>query len=631
AGLHEPELVRLDVDTKISSDLEMAFFQVKPLEKEGALLYLLRNVIQLPTMTSEERVLEARRVALLREQTKVARESRRRNKKGKGKPGSREDSNDQDDDLDDQELEEANPANHVGTDQQTIIFVATKHHVEYLSQLLIEAGFKVSYIYGSLDQTARKIQTHNFRMGYSHIMVVTDVAARGIDIPILQNVVNYHFVDSSKTFIHRVGRVARAGRRGWAYSLVTNEELPHVLDLQLFLGRQLVVGKTTKPVHQIDYTKDIVLGRLPHELFDTDLEWVQGQLQVIVTLYDNHRMSTNGLKLFNKTKRVASSESYKRTKDLLLDPDLQEAAHPLIAAQIDDAEKKRLAMVHAISNFRPSETIFEVGQRGTKHISAATEVMRKRRVTSTKYIEEVRQKQAERESLYQEKLASGVYDSDGESDNESPAAVLTSDAETADPSSSVQVLDGGQSGKYRDEGYYISYYQKDANTERGYAVNKGMTFAEQAQSAVFGIQGDENVDLIKQKNALRWDKKKKQFTRGFGVGADNKKMIRSESGALLPASYASGSFTEWQNKTHIQIPRTGEAELSNFRGMPARRRFPHASAGQSGKKGNGAGKGKGKGKGDLKTTDQIVKQRRLESKRKERMTQRTNNKRKKTK
>lgn len=67
-------------------------------------------------------------------------------------------------------------------------------------------------------------------------MVVTDLAARGIDIPMLDNVINYDFPISPKLFIHRCGRVARAGRSGTAYSFISPDEMPYLLDLYLFFG-----------------------------------------------------------------------------------------------------------------------------------------------------------------------------------------------------------------------------------------------------------------------------------------------------------------------------------------------------------------------------------------------------------
>ena len=69
------------------------------------------------------------------------------------------------------------------------------------------------------------------------MLCVTDVAARGLDVPLLDFVVNYDVANQPKTFVHRVGRVARAGRPGTAFSLIAHDELPLMVDLHLFLGQ----------------------------------------------------------------------------------------------------------------------------------------------------------------------------------------------------------------------------------------------------------------------------------------------------------------------------------------------------------------------------------------------------------
>lgn len=255
----------------------MAFFCIKEVEKEAALLYLLRNVIKLPKTTKN---------------AKLADDDDKKSKKKKPsyKQSATED------------------------DHQTILFAATKHHVEYLANILIMSGYQVSYVYGSLDQTARNVQITKFRTGVTNLMVVTDVAARGIDIPILENVINYDFCGSSKVFVHRVGRAARAGRRGWAYSLLTSDELPYLVDLELFLTRPLVLGNEKD---EVDYTRDLSVGAMPKDALADDVTWVQGKVASDAELQGLVSTANNAYKLYNRTKPRASPESYTRAKELL--------------------------------------------------------------------------------------------------------------------------------------------------------------------------------------------------------------------------------------------------------------------------------------------------------------------------
>lgn len=96
-------------------------------------------------------------------------------------------------------------------DHQSIIFAATRHHVEFLHETCRQASLKTTFIYGAMDQSTREERLALFRQKKVNYLIVTDLAARGIDIPLLQNVIHYDFPPSLKLFIHRSGRTARAG------------------------------------------------------------------------------------------------------------------------------------------------------------------------------------------------------------------------------------------------------------------------------------------------------------------------------------------------------------------------------------------------------------------------------------
>lgn len=167
---------------------------------------------------------------------------------------------------------------------------------------------------------------------------------------------------------------------------------------------------------------------------------------------------------------------------------------------------------------------------------------------------------------------------------------------------------------HRDEEYYMHYTQKDANTEQGYSMQTSGNFIEQAGRAQLDLIGDDN-DAMNQsrRNTLRWDAKKKKFVKGTGIGSDNKKMIRTESGALISASYKSGRFNEWARKKRISIPRTGEIELSSAKqfAQNGQRRFRHNSDSSQKRTQDG------NVKSELKTAEQIRKQRKIKEKRRE--------------
>ena len=110
---------------------------------------------------------------------------------------------------------------------QTLIFVATRRSAENLANKLRVAGFFTAALHGDLDQRARVRVLARFSSGRQPLLVATDLAARGIDIPQLAVVVNYDLPRSARDHVHRVGRTGRAGARGLAVSFVTQDNAEH--------------------------------------------------------------------------------------------------------------------------------------------------------------------------------------------------------------------------------------------------------------------------------------------------------------------------------------------------------------------------------------------------------------------
>ena len=106
--------------------------------------------------------------------------------------------------------------------QQTIVFVATKQRTQRIADDLNRQGFRVITIHGDLSQRQRDYSMNRFKNGSDDILVATDIAARGIDVPAVGNIINYDIPEDPLVYFHRIGRTARAGATGKAISLVSS-------------------------------------------------------------------------------------------------------------------------------------------------------------------------------------------------------------------------------------------------------------------------------------------------------------------------------------------------------------------------------------------------------------------------
>jgi ATP-dependent RNA helicase RhlE len=122
---------------------------------------------------------------------------------------------------------------------QVLIFTRTKHGANRLTEKLIKSKISAAAIHGNKSQGARTKALKNFKENSIKVLVATDIAARGLDIPLLPNVINYELPNVPEDYVHRIGRTGRAGATGEAISLVCSEETEYQNEIEKLLQQKI--------------------------------------------------------------------------------------------------------------------------------------------------------------------------------------------------------------------------------------------------------------------------------------------------------------------------------------------------------------------------------------------------------
>lgn len=122
---------------------------------------------------------------------------------------------------------------------QVLIFTRTKHMANRLSKKLDSKGISSNAIHGNKSQNQRTSSLQNFKDGSVRVLVATDIAARGLDIPLLPYVINYELPNVPEDYVHRIGRTGRAGESGDAISFVNVDELEYLRDIEKLLDQKI--------------------------------------------------------------------------------------------------------------------------------------------------------------------------------------------------------------------------------------------------------------------------------------------------------------------------------------------------------------------------------------------------------
>jgi len=124
---------------------------------------------------------------------------------------------------------------------RAVVFTRTKHGANRVAEYLTRAGIDAEAIHGNKSQNARERALSRFKSGELHVLVATDLASRGIDIDDISHVINYDIPVDPESYVHRIGRTARAGRSGSAITFCTREDRPTLSRIERLIGQSLRV------------------------------------------------------------------------------------------------------------------------------------------------------------------------------------------------------------------------------------------------------------------------------------------------------------------------------------------------------------------------------------------------------
>ena len=125
--------------------------------------------------------------------------------------------------------------------QQVLVFTRTKHGANRLTKKMVSAGITAAAIHGNKSQGARTKALAGFKSGKVRVLVATDIAARGLDIPLLPHVINFELPNISEDYVHRIGRTGRAGASGEALSLVSADETSYLKNIEKLIAQKIPI------------------------------------------------------------------------------------------------------------------------------------------------------------------------------------------------------------------------------------------------------------------------------------------------------------------------------------------------------------------------------------------------------
>ena len=431
--------------------------------------------------------------------------------------------------------------------QLTIIFVMTKYHCDYLQEVLKYWNISALVIYGSLEQDLRNSTLEDFKKGRKKILIVTDVAARGIDIPLLDNVINFDFPDNHKLFIHRVGRTARAGRSGRVFNLINSDELPYFFDIKYYLGKKFILSSDTeesKKEDTIDNFNTISFGTIPDQvilnmknikidyLFNTGLD--------IEELYKSmQRAEKKGLTFKQKPSRYGIAEAKKLINEFNI------KIHPFYSKKYGDEEKQQF--LNDLKHYKPKELYFEkinettVDEKILKEFKNKVDVFHKKKEYE-KELEKKKEEQVEQKHIEEDKIF-----------EEEQKEIEENNKKIEELKILGKKVKRSKLRNFKNMSQYISN-EKEQNSEMSKHLWGGEKPIE-LEELTMNINTDDTYERIKK---TVWNNKKKTFQTQMIDGLGNR--VKNESGQMIKKSDKFHPYKDWKRKSKLTIQNVGEIE-----------------------------------------------------------------------
>ncbi len=353
--------------------------------------------------------------------------------------------------------------------------------------------------------------------------MVTDVAARGIDVPLLDNVINFDFPSRPKLFVHRAGRVARAGRAGLALSLVEPDEVAFLADVCLYLGRTLRLtpsaenGATADGASSDDEGDEslVELGSMPPTMLELESEYLESVLAARPDLAEMAHVATRATQMYRKTRGAASKASVSRARAL----PKAVGIHSRLASGLDmAAEGKRSSLLAELKTFRPGLSSVTGATAAAGGISARRQ---KRAATPDEPAgSDVR---GGRSVTEVGGGATGLADAHADADADAGEPDGGKRRRASDREGGAKRKGEGSTKKkkttaddFRSE-FYMSHTKPvdHETTDEAYLrVDSGDT-PNRLQRAVMDLIEDEREGISKKRSVVRWDARKKKYVREF--------------------------------------------------------------------------------------------------------------------